>query len=177
MPRSLDDWRRSEATALPGWIKPQLTKLVDQAPDGRVTRALGELRQARQELDDATGLAGGSVAVAAETLRILTGLAAEFLAEHPEVSLRLNQCSTPVMADQLRAGEIDLCLASQPMDAPSLHAKELSEKTSFSPFRQPTALPVANRSRSKTLLASRSSRPGPAIGSERSPIICSRERG
>jgi len=34
MPRSLDDWRRSEATALPGWIKPQLTRLVDQAPDG-----------------------------------------------------------------------------------------------------------------------------------------------
>src|SRR5215467_10608341 len=34
MPRSLDDWRRSEAMALPGWIKPQLTRLVDQAPDG-----------------------------------------------------------------------------------------------------------------------------------------------
>ena len=34
MPRSLDDWRRSEATALLGWIKPQLTKLVDQPPDG-----------------------------------------------------------------------------------------------------------------------------------------------
>ena len=34
MPRSLDDWRRSEATSLPGWIKPQLTRLVDQAPDG-----------------------------------------------------------------------------------------------------------------------------------------------
>src|ERR1700757_2840758 len=34
MPRSLDDWRRSEATALPGWIKPQLTRLVDQAPEG-----------------------------------------------------------------------------------------------------------------------------------------------
>jgi bifunctional non-homologous end joining protein LigD len=34
MTRSLDDWRRSEATALPGWIKPQLTQLVDQAPDG-----------------------------------------------------------------------------------------------------------------------------------------------
>jgi ATP-dependent DNA ligase len=34
MPRSLDDWRRSEATALPGWIKPQLTRFVDQAPDG-----------------------------------------------------------------------------------------------------------------------------------------------
>src|SRR5215471_14619404 len=34
MSRSLDDWRRSEATALPGWIKPQLTRLVDQPPDG-----------------------------------------------------------------------------------------------------------------------------------------------
>jgi hypothetical protein len=34
MPRSLDDWRRSDATALPGWIKPQVTRLVDQAPDG-----------------------------------------------------------------------------------------------------------------------------------------------
>jgi bifunctional non-homologous end joining protein LigD len=34
MPRSLDDWRRSETTTLPGWIKPQLTKLVDQAADG-----------------------------------------------------------------------------------------------------------------------------------------------
>ena len=26
--------RRAEATALPGWIKPQLTKLVDRPPDG-----------------------------------------------------------------------------------------------------------------------------------------------
>ena len=34
MPRSLDDWRRSEAMELPGWIKPQLTRLVDQAPEG-----------------------------------------------------------------------------------------------------------------------------------------------
>jgi hypothetical protein len=34
MPRSLDDWRRSESTALPGWIKPQLTRLVDQPPEG-----------------------------------------------------------------------------------------------------------------------------------------------
>jgi len=32
--RSLDEWRRAEATALPTWVKPQLTKLVDQPPDG-----------------------------------------------------------------------------------------------------------------------------------------------
>src|ERR1700752_983550 len=34
MTRSLAGNRRAEAMALPGWIKPQLTKLVDQAPDG-----------------------------------------------------------------------------------------------------------------------------------------------
>jgi hypothetical protein len=34
MARPLGGRRRAEATALPGWVKPQLTKLVDQAPDG-----------------------------------------------------------------------------------------------------------------------------------------------
>jgi hypothetical protein len=34
MVRSLAGRQRGEATALPGWIKPQLTKLVDQPPDG-----------------------------------------------------------------------------------------------------------------------------------------------
>jgi ATP-dependent DNA ligase len=30
---SLDEWWRGEATALPAWVKPQLTKLVDQPPE------------------------------------------------------------------------------------------------------------------------------------------------
>ena len=34
MARPVGGRRRTEATALPGWIKPQLTKLVDQPPDG-----------------------------------------------------------------------------------------------------------------------------------------------
>src|SRR5438105_11518184 len=34
MTRSFDGSRRAEATALPSWIKPQLTKLVDQPPEG-----------------------------------------------------------------------------------------------------------------------------------------------
>jgi DNA-binding transcriptional LysR family regulator len=105
----------------------------------RVTRALGELHQASQELKDATGLARGNVGVAAETLRILTGLAAEFLEEHPKISLRLNQCSTPVMAEQLRAGEIDLCLASQPLEGSWLRATELLREEVF------VAVPPAHR--------------------------------
>src|SRR5271168_1277495 len=34
MTRSLADGRRAEATALPNWVKPQLTRVVDQPPDG-----------------------------------------------------------------------------------------------------------------------------------------------
>src|SRR5215471_14017293 len=34
MARPLGGRRRTETMALPGWIKPQLTRLVDQAPDG-----------------------------------------------------------------------------------------------------------------------------------------------
>jgi DNA ligase D-like protein (predicted ligase) len=35
MARPLGGRRRTEATALPGWIKPQLTKLVEQPPEGQ----------------------------------------------------------------------------------------------------------------------------------------------
>ena len=34
MTRSLAGIRRAETTALPSWIKPQLTKLVDKPPEG-----------------------------------------------------------------------------------------------------------------------------------------------
>jgi bifunctional non-homologous end joining protein LigD len=34
MTRSLAERRRAEATALPDWVKPQLTKLVDDPPEG-----------------------------------------------------------------------------------------------------------------------------------------------
>src|SRR5712672_1035805 len=34
MVRTLDEWRRTEATALPRWVKPQLTRLVEEPPEG-----------------------------------------------------------------------------------------------------------------------------------------------
>ena len=42
MVRSLAGRQRGEATALPGWVKPQLTKLVDQPSEG--TEWLHELK-------------------------------------------------------------------------------------------------------------------------------------
>jgi DNA-binding transcriptional LysR family regulator len=65
------------------------------------------------------------VAVAAETLRTLSGLVAGFLAGHPGVSFRLFQSPAPAMAAQLQAGEVDLGLASQPLPGPALTSVEL----------------------------------------------------
>ena len=91
----------------------------------RAGRALDELDQGQRELRDAAGLAQGTVAVAAETLRTLSGLVAGFLAGHPGVSFRLFQSPAPAMAAQLQAGEVDLCLASQPLPGPALTSAEL----------------------------------------------------
>ena len=94
----------------------------------RVDRALGELEEARRELHDAAGLARGSVVVAAETLRLLTDLAARFRTEHPEVSLRFTQSPAPAMAERMRAGEVDLCVASQPLAGGGLEAVEVLDE-------------------------------------------------
>ena len=91
----------------------------------RANRALDDLDQGQHELRDAAGLAQGTVAVAAETLRTLSGLVAGFLTGHPGVSFRLFQSPAPAMAAQLQAGEVDLCLASQPLPGPALASAEL----------------------------------------------------
>lgn len=91
----------------------------------RVDRALRELDDARQELVDLAGLDHGRVAVASETLLTLTGLMSAFRAEYPGVELRLYQSSAETMAQQLCAGEVDLCFASQPLQQPGLQAREL----------------------------------------------------
>lgn len=91
----------------------------------RVDRALDELADARQELTDAAGLEYGSIALAAETLRPLTGMIHGFLTEHPQVDLRLFESDLDTMTRQLREGEVDLCFASQPLTSPTLHTVEL----------------------------------------------------
>ena len=91
----------------------------------RAGRALGELEQGQHELRDAAGLTQGTVAIAAETLRTVSGLVAGFLAGHPDVRFRLCQSPAPLMSAQLQAGEVDLCLASQPLSGAALRSVEL----------------------------------------------------
>ncbi|UNZ16120.1 LysR family transcriptional regulator [Streptomyces sp. 891-h] len=91
----------------------------------RVDRALAELDDGRRELADAAGLEYGSVAIAVETMLTLTELLPDYRARYPEVDVRLFQATADGMQRQLQRGEVDLCIASQPLAGPSLRAVEL----------------------------------------------------
>ncbi|SMC48749.1 LysR family transcriptional regulator [Kibdelosporangium aridum] len=94
----------------------------------RVDRALAELDDAKQELADAVGLERGTVALAAETLIPLVEPLRSFLADHPSVDVRLLQSSAAAMAEQLRTGEVDLCVASQPLNGPGVQCRVLLDE-------------------------------------------------
>ena len=66
-----------------------------------------------------------------ETLRTITDLTASFLASHPGVSFRLYQSPAPEMSAQLQAGQVNLCLASQPLPGPSVEAVHLLAVSHF----------------------------------------------
>jgi DNA-binding transcriptional LysR family regulator len=105
----------------------------------RVDTALDELGQGRRELDDLAGLEHGNVAVAAESLHLLTDPLAAFLAGHPGISFQLRQSPTPAMAELLQAGQVDFCLASQPVD------DELVEVAALASDEVLLAVPAAHR--------------------------------
>lgn len=94
----------------------------------RAERALAELDDAKVELADAAGDERGVVAVAAETLRALTGLVASFRAAAPGVQLRLYQADAGEMVARLRSGEADLAFASQPLDGAGLNSVVLASE-------------------------------------------------
>jgi DNA-binding transcriptional LysR family regulator len=85
-----------------------------------VERALGELEAGRRAVAEAAGGGKGSVRLASETFLPLTGPIAAFKAAHPEVDVRLHQMALGEMEQALRADEVDLCLASQPVSAPRI---------------------------------------------------------
>ncbi|MDA1361613.1 LysR family transcriptional regulator [Glycomyces luteolus] len=88
-----------------------------------VERALGELEAGRRAVAKAALGGADTVRLASETFLPLTGPIAAFKAAYPEVEVRLRQMSTQEMEHALRAGEVDLCLASQPVKAPGTTAE------------------------------------------------------
>jgi DNA-binding transcriptional LysR family regulator len=60
------------------------------------------------------------VRLASETFLPLTGPLAAFKTAHPEVDVELHQMPPTEMEQALRAQEVDLCLAAQPVSAPKV---------------------------------------------------------
>ncbi|GGU51352.1 transcriptional regulator [Streptomyces albospinus] len=93
-----------------------------------VERTLSELDDGRRALLDARDQVLGRVSVAAETLLTISQMLGGFRAAHPRAEVRLRQSTAEEMERQLRAREVDFCIASQPLTGPDLHVVELARE-------------------------------------------------
>ncbi|MFF8770160.1 LysR family transcriptional regulator [Kitasatospora sp. NPDC015120] len=90
-----------------------------------VDRALNELDAGCRALCEARESGLGRVGVASETLLTVTHLMGAFRAAHPAAEVRLAQANAVEMERQLRGGDVDFCVASQPLTGPDLASVEL----------------------------------------------------
>ncbi|NUT46944.1 MAG: LysR family transcriptional regulator [Saccharothrix sp.] len=93
-----------------------------------VERALGELDAGRRAVAEATGGGLGAVRLASETFLTLTGPLAAYKRAHPSAELGLHWSLAEDMGRRLRAQDVDLCVASQPIRAEGLESALLFEE-------------------------------------------------
>ncbi len=93
-----------------------------------VERSLGELDAGRRAVAEATSQGLGTVRLASETFLTLTGPLAAYKRAHPSVEIELHWSSAEDMARRLRAQDVDLCVASQPIHAEGLEATQLFDE-------------------------------------------------
>lgn len=92
---------------------------------GYVERSLGELDAGRRAVAEATSEGAGTVRLASETFLTLTGPLAAYKRAHPAIEVECHWTPAEDMARRLRAQEVDLCVASQPISAEGLTAVQL----------------------------------------------------
>ncbi|MFB4262429.1 LysR family transcriptional regulator [Nonomuraea sp. GTA35] len=95
---------------------------------GYAERCLGELDAGRRAVADAVSQGVGSVRLASETFLTLTGPLAAFKRDHPGVEFVLHWTAAEEMARRLRAQDVDLCVASQPIHAEGLASERLFDE-------------------------------------------------
>ncbi|MEQ4721017.1 LysR substrate-binding domain-containing protein [Nonomuraea sp. B19D2] len=92
---------------------------------GYVERSLGELDAGCRAVAEAISEGVGTVRLASETFLTLTGPLAAYKRAHPDIEVELRWMAAEDMARHLRAQEVDLCVASQPISAEGLTAVQL----------------------------------------------------
>ncbi|GGS35577.1 LysR family transcriptional regulator [Actinokineospora fastidiosa] len=90
-----------------------------------VERSLGELDAGRRAVAEAVGGGTGTVRLASETFLTLTAPLAAYKRDHPAVEIALHWSPAEDMARRLRAQDVDLCVASQPLHADGLESARL----------------------------------------------------
>ncbi|MFC3986271.1 MULTISPECIES: LysR substrate-binding domain-containing protein [Streptosporangium] len=95
---------------------------------GYAERCLGELEAGRRAVAEAAGEGLGAVRLASETFLTLTGPLAAYKRAHPRVETELRWMPAEDMGRHLRAREVDLCVASQPIHADGLESARLLEE-------------------------------------------------
>ncbi|MFG2650726.1 LysR family transcriptional regulator [Streptomyces sp. NPDC048436] len=93
-----------------------------------VDRALSELDDGRRAVSEARDTGLGRVGVACETLLTITPILGGFRTAHPRADVRLFQSNVAEMDRQLRAREVDFCVASQPLTGTHLDSVELARE-------------------------------------------------
>ncbi|MEU0478799.1 LysR family transcriptional regulator [Streptosporangium sp. NPDC006013] len=93
-----------------------------------VERSLGELEAGRRAVAEATSEGLGTVRLASETFLTLTGPLAAYKRAHPSVEIELHWSPAEDMARRLRAQDVDLCVASQPIHAEGLESVQLFDE-------------------------------------------------
>ncbi|MBP2328320.1 DNA-binding transcriptional LysR family regulator [Kibdelosporangium banguiense] len=95
---------------------------------GHVERSLGELEAGRRAVAEATSEGVRTVRLASETFLTLTGPLAAYKRAHPSVEVELQWSAADDMARLLRAQDVDLCVASQPIHAEGLEQAQLLDE-------------------------------------------------
>ena len=93
-----------------------------------VERALGELDAGRRAVAEASSEGLGTVRLASETFLTLTGPLAAYKRTHPTIEIELHWSPADDMARHLRAQNVDLCVASQPIHAEGLESARLFDE-------------------------------------------------
>ncbi|TDD93704.1 LysR family transcriptional regulator [Actinomadura rubrisoli] len=93
-----------------------------------VERSLGELDAGRRAVAEATSEGVGTVRLASETFLTLTGPLAAYKRAHPSIEVELLWTPAEDMARRLRAQDVDLCVASQPIHAEGLESVQLHDE-------------------------------------------------
>ncbi|MCS7462022.1 LysR family transcriptional regulator [Paenibacillus doosanensis] len=106
-----------------------------------IDRALADIEDGLREVKDLAGMERGHISLGVMATQILGDLLKAFGAEHPQVKFRVHQHSLQTMVERLHSGELDLCIASMPIEYPGIRWQTLmyDEIILIVPYEHPLA--------------------------------------